>query len=122
MIYLTVGTQLSFDRLVKAVDAWAGIKEDVEVFAQIGPSTYQPKNMKYEAFLTPTKSNDMLQQADCVVAHAGMGTVITSLLNHKPLIILPRKAVFKEHRNDHQMSTAKWLADRAGIKVAWHED
>ena len=35
MIFVTVGAQLPFDRLVDTVDAWAGRKGDTEVLAQI---------------------------------------------------------------------------------------
>jgi UDP-N-acetylglucosamine transferase subunit ALG13 len=39
----------------------------------------------------------------------------------KPLVILPRKAALGEHRNDHQMATARRFANRAGVTVAWDE-
>jgi hypothetical protein len=35
---------------------------------------------------------------------------------------MPRKAALGEHRNDHQMATAKWLNGRTGIVVAWDEN
>ena len=35
MIFATVGTQLPFDRLIAAVDRWAGTRPGREVFAQI---------------------------------------------------------------------------------------
>lgn len=42
-IFVTVGTQLPFDRLVKAVEAWVG-NHDVTAtsFAQIGATTFNP--------------------------------------------------------------------------------
>jgi len=36
MIFVTVGAQMAFDRLIRAVDAWAGVHPAVSVFGQIG--------------------------------------------------------------------------------------
>ena len=42
MIFVTVGTQLPFDRLIRAVDNWAKAAGRRDVFAQIGPASYRP--------------------------------------------------------------------------------
>lgn len=39
MIFVTVGTQVQFDRLIRTVDEWAGARARSDIFAQIGPST-----------------------------------------------------------------------------------
>jgi UDP-N-acetylglucosamine transferase subunit ALG13 len=62
-----------------------------------------------------------MKEAELVVAHAGMGSIITALRYQRPLLIMPRRAALGEHRNDHQVATAKWLIDRPGIEVAWDE-
>jgi len=54
-----------------------------------------------------------------VVAHAGMGTILTSLRFCRPLVLLPRKAALGEHRTDHQAATAHRLQHLAGVRVAW---
>lgn len=54
-----------------------------------------------------------------MVAHAGMGTVLTALELGKPLLLLPRRGDLHETRNDHQLATARWLQDRPGIHIAW---
>jgi len=47
MIFLTVGTQFPFDRLVKAVDDLLdGDLVNEKIFAQIGDSSYRPRNFK----------------------------------------------------------------------------
>ena len=57
-------------------------------------------------------------EAELVVAHAGMGTVITAGEHGKPIVLLPRRAAQGEHTNDHQVDTARWLRTRPGIRVA----
>jgi UDP-N-acetylglucosamine transferase subunit ALG13 len=41
-----------------------------------------------------------------IISHAGMGTIITGLIHSKPLVIMPRRYAFGEHRNEHQLGTA----------------
>jgi UDP-N-acetylglucosamine transferase subunit ALG13 len=50
-----------------------------------------------------------------------MGSILTALKYKKPILIMPRRASLGEHRNDHQIATAKWLESTAGIAVAWNE-
>lgn len=118
VIFVTVGTQLSFDRLVCAVDKWASKTPDAKVFAQIGPSQDRPKKFESQSMLSPAKATQLFIDADVVVSHAGMGSILTALQYCKPIIIMPRRADFGEHRNDHQVATAKWLGSRPGIYVA----
>ena len=118
MIFITVGTQLPFDRLNQAVDHWAGEHPGTEVIAQIGPSHYHPSHIKSVDFVTPDVADRYFREAELIISHAGMGSIITALKYHKPLLMLPRRADFGEHRNDHQLATAKWLGSRSGITVA----
>lgn len=118
MIFVTVGTQLAFDRLIAAVDEWAGQQKTVDVFAQIGPARIAPVNLRFAPMLSPDDTTDCFRKAEVVVAHAGMGSILTALKFRKPIIVMPRRAEFGEHRNDHQVATAKWLGGRRGIYVA----
>lgn len=77
--------------------------------------------MNYADFVSPTKANELMQSAELIVAHAGMGSVLTALKYQRPIVILPRKASLGEHRNEHQLATARWLSNRSGIAVAWDE-
>ena len=115
MIFLTVGTQEPFDRLVRAVDAWCGKRDYREIFAQInnpGRNGYRPRNMEWTPTLSPAAYDDRMATADLIVAHAGMGSIITALSLAKPILILPRRADAKEQRNDHQIATAQRFASR----------
>jgi len=53
MIFATVGTQLPFDRLIEALDAWAGEHPHIEVFAQIGCGNYLPCHMEWTRDMDP---------------------------------------------------------------------
>ena len=90
MIFATVGSQESFDRLIRAVDEWAILRGRDDVFAQIGGSTLQPKHIKFTKFLEPNEFNRVIREASVIVAHAGMGSIISALELGKPLVVMPR--------------------------------
>lgn len=121
MKFLTVGTQLPFDRLVKHVDAWARARS-ANVYAQVGPTEFEPRFITAVRRLEPRDFGVKMREATAVISHAGMGTILTALQLGKPIVVMPRLAKFKEHRNDHQLATAKQLIGRPGILVAMNEE
>lgn len=121
MIFVTVGTQLQFDRLIRTVDEWAGARARNDVFAQIGPSNHHVKHIRSERLIEPTEFRNCVEAASVVIAHAGMGSIITALELGKRIIVMPRRASLGEHRNDHQIATAKRFAAQGCIEVAFDE-
>src|ERR671918_56534 len=85
VIFVTVGSDEPFDRLIQAVDNWAGQVGRQDVFAQIGRSRVRPRYIESTAFLDPPTFGVRLRSADVVVSHAGMGTILTALSYTKPL-------------------------------------
>lgn len=121
MIFLTVGTQLPFDRLVRALDAFAAARPGIEIFGQIadpGTDGYRPKHFPFVANLAPPEFQQRCRDARLIVAHAGMGSLITAMTFGKPILVMPRRGDLGEHRNDHQVATAARLGDRPGVAVA----
>ena len=121
MIFVTVGTQLAFDRLIVTVDRWARTAPRRDVFAQIGPSRIDPRHIAHAQFVSPEECKERMLAADAIVAHAGMGTILTALEIGKPLVVMPRRAALGEHRNEHQLATAHRFAERGWLKVAFDE-
>ena len=123
MIFATVGTQLPFDRLVRALDQWAALNPDEEVFAQIGQAGYIPEHMEWARTIPAAMFGAKLQQCDAVVSHAGMGTIISAAELGKTVVVMPRRAALGEHRNDHQLATVERLRHLKVLRVAdGHED
>ncbi len=121
MILVTVGTQGPFDRLVRTVDAWAQENPGHEIFAQIGPSEYQPQAMEFSEGLDPVRFEALLRDADIIIAHAGMGTILKALELGKPVLIMPRRASLGEQRNEHQLATADRFRKMGVVQVAQDE-
>lgn len=118
MIFVTVGGQTPFDRLVRCVDEWAGSRGRDDIFAQIGSADYSPVHVQWTRYLLPSEFRRKLEQADLVVGHAGMGTILSALEVGVQLLVMPRRADRRETRNDHQIATARYLADRGLVNVA----
>lgn len=123
MIFLTVGTQFPFDRLVKAVD---NVFEDgfvnEEIFAQIGESSYKPRNFKSVNFLDNRLFNEWMRKASGIMGHAGMGTITMALDNSKPLLVMPRLKKYGEVVNDHQVAIARKFEQLGHVLVAYKQD
>ncbi|KAA9340719.1 glycosyltransferase [Adhaeribacter soli] len=121
MIFVTIGTQEPFDRLIKTVDEFAPELNGMPIVAQVFNSTYKARNMKTFDFLTPKEFEDYFQQASLIISHAGMGTIISALTIAKPIVIVPRQVKYHEHRNDHQMATAKRFEALGYVNVVYEE-
>lgn len=109
MILLTVGNE-PMDRLVKAFDDWIGSRPDIQVkgaVAQIANGSYVPKNCDFIRYMTPAVYRQMFDHAEIIVAHAGIGTIITAMNANRLIVVMPRQARFGETRNDHQLATVK---------------
>jgi len=120
MIFLTVGTQFPFDRLVKCVDdavSQDGFKE--EIFAQIGESSYRPRNFEGVSSLEKRLFDKRIREASGIISHAGMGTIMMALDNRKPLLVMPRLSKYGEVVNDHQVAIARKFEELGHILVAY---
>lgn len=121
MIFVTVGAQMPFDRLVRAVDAWAKDRPRGAILAQIGESEYVPEHVEWKKFLSPAEFERAYDEAEAIVGHAGIGTLFAALERNKPIVVMPRRADLRETRNDHQIATARRFAELAGVAVAWDQ-
>jgi UDP-N-acetylglucosamine transferase subunit ALG13 len=106
-----------FDRLIRLMDEWGARHPGREAFAQIGDGEYQPVNMPWARMLPPSEFEARMREASVIVAHAGMGSIITAMEMGKPIIVLARRAADREHTTDHQIHTANWMRGKPGILV-----
>ena len=113
---------MPFDRLIKAVDAWAASHTGMQIYAQIGETSYRPEHIEYVALLEPPEFRRRVLWSDVLVAHAGMGSILTALQYGKPLLVMPRQGKLKETRNDHQIATALHIKAMSKVAVAMDED
>jgi UDP-N-acetylglucosamine transferase subunit ALG13 len=121
MIFVSVGSQEPFDRLIRAVDEWARARGRTDVFAQIASSSLRPEFIPFTQFVEPAEFNRIMRETKLIVAHAGMGSIISALELGKPIVVMPRRADFRETRNDHQVATAERFGAQGRVIVAGDE-
>ena len=123
MIFLTIGSHEPFDRLVETIDNWCvSRKYGDRVFGQITDHAgYLPTAFPSVAMLDPDEYRDRCRQADLVVSHAGMGSIITAMSVQTPILVMPRRGHLGETRNDHQYATAIRFRKCSGVYVAMDE-
>lgn len=117
-VFAIAGTQLPFPRLMVALDDWATRRGDAAVLAQTGRDHARYSRLCAIDFIDQRQFAACLAEADLVVAHAGMGTILACTELGKPLIVMPRRADQSEHRNDHQADTARRMARLSNVTVA----
>src|SRR5262245_24804860 len=120
-IFVTVGAQMPFDRLVASVDGWAAARTGADVFAQIGPTDHEPRHVAWTRFMEPAEFRRRVAESRAVVAHAGMGTILTALELARPILVMPRRGDRMETRNDHQVATAERFLALGRVQVARDE-
>lgn len=104
MILVMLGTQNnSFHRLLEEIQKnidTGRIKE--EVIVQKGYTKFESKDMTLFNEISPDKLNKLIEKADLVITHGGVGSIISSITRGKKVIAVPRLKEYKEHVNDHQ--------------------
>jgi UDP-N-acetylglucosamine transferase subunit ALG13 len=118
VIFVTIGSMFPFDRMIRTMDAFAQAHPGTEILAQIGTGDYVPSHMPHVRKLDQADFAKTVAGADLVVAHAGMGSVITASQYGKPIVMIPRLREWGEHTTDHQLATANWLRDKPGVYIA----
>jgi len=120
VIFVTVGSE-PFDRLVRAIDWWAGLHGRTDIFAQIAKSRFVPHYIPAVQFLSSSEFRERIRASQIVIAHAGMGSIISALEIGRPIIVMPRRGHLGETRSDHQLTTAEEFERRQAVVFARDE-
>jgi len=109
ILFFIAGTQLPFPRMDKAIRSLlANNPNQYEIIYQSGQKENLPyKNLSQYNLMPEDIFINSIKSADLIIAHAGVGTLLECIELKKPVLMFPRQAKLKEHRNDHQLSTAR---------------
>ena len=122
MIFVCVGSRpYQFNRLFEELDRLVTsgrVRNDI--FAQIGSSTYEPKNFAFEHFMDPNTFKAKMAEADIVISHGASGSIMGALNAGKKVIAVARLEKYGEHINDHQVGINETLANE-GLVLAVRE-
>ena len=120
MIFVTIGSMFPFDRMIRAMDAWAAARGG-RARRSSPRSAPAPSSRGTWPGCAGSSGPDYaaaIAGARLVVAHAGVGSVVSAGEQGKPIVVLPRRAALGEHTSDHQVETVGWLRGKPGIHVA----
>jgi UDP-N-acetylglucosamine transferase subunit ALG13 len=114
VIFATVGSSpVGFARMMHALE----VVSPEELTVQHGPAPVPPGAVGYD-FLPFGRIVELMRDADVVVSHAGVGSIMCALqAGHVP-IVFPRYERFGETVDDHQAELAAALAERGTVIVA----
>jgi len=119
---MTLGTHgQPFDRAIELV---APLDQEDDLLIQHGSTAPRPDLVTAD-WVDFLESQDLLtniRRADVVISHAGVGSMITAVRNHRKPIVLPRLARFGEHVDDHQLQLANRFAERGLVFVCRPDD
>ncbi len=119
MIFVTVGST-DFDALIAEMDELAPRLAD-EVVMQIGLGQYTPRHGSFFRFAPSLDAH--YDQADIVVAHGGLGTIVEALEREKKLICVVNPTTYDRHQ-EHLLSLFSaqnnllWCKDLAHLEEA----
>jgi UDP-N-acetylglucosamine transferase subunit ALG13 len=112
LIFVTVGThQQPFQRLLDGLDA---LDLD-QLVVQHGPGTPPAGVARAEAFMPFDRVLAYLDEAEKVITHAGVGSILCARrAGHLPLAI-PRRHDLEEHVDEHQAELCAALESRGAV-------
>lgn len=87
-----------------------------EVLWQTGCTDVSGLPLEGHEFVPGPELEHAMREADVIVAHAGTGTALTAFELGRCPVLVPRRASHGEHVDDHQLVTARALAER-GLAV-----
>ena len=124
MIFLVLGTQkFQLNRLLMQVDEYVSAGEiQTEICAQIGCSDYEPQNFKFFRFMETQAFETYMDEAELIITHGGVGTILSAIAKKKPVIVFPRLAKYKEHVDDHQVEMARTFEKKGYVLYCREED
>jgi beta-1,4-N-acetylglucosaminyltransferase len=113
VIAVVLGTQAyPFDRLLRALD---GVDEELVV--QGGASTHRPPGATWFDYLEYPALVERVRAARVVVAHAGVGAIVTAVAEGKRPVVVPRLKRYNEAVDDHQVPFARRLAETGLVSL-----
>lgn len=117
MILVILGTQdKPFKRLLKAVEKQIELSNiQEEVIVQAGSTKFKSDKMKILDYISIEEFKKIVQKADLIITHAGVGSILTGLKYNKKIIAAARLKKYGEHVNDHQEQILENFYERGYI-------
>lgn len=115
-IVVTLGTErYPFTRALDLVADALG--PDVTALVQTGHTPVDGRSTACQPWVPFEELTRAVAEADVVVSHAGVGSILSALRAGKHPVVIPRTAALGEHVDDHQLGLAQFLEERGLVTV-----
>lgn len=112
MIFVTVGTH--HDPFARLLDA-LGQLDPSELVVQYGPGQAPPGVARAEAYMPFEQMVACCREAEKVITHAGVGSILVARREGHTPIVVPRRHDLGEHVDEHQAELTRALAARGTV-------
>lgn len=113
MIFVALGTQdKPFKRLLDIAEK---INAKDQIICQAGFTKYESSRLEIHDYFDANEYNRIINGADVIITHGGVGTILNALSLNKKIIVVPRLKKYGEHQNDHQLQVARVFKEKGHI-------
>jgi UDP-N-acetylglucosamine transferase subunit ALG13 len=124
-VVVTLGTMRKYG-FRRALETLVGVlpevvTPDAEILWQVGYTDCSGLAITARQIVPAAELNAAVRQADLVISHAGVGSAVMTLEAGRCPVMLPRRAAYGEHVDDHQTMIASELS-RRGLAIASEAD
>jgi UDP-N-acetylglucosamine transferase subunit ALG13 len=96
VIFITTGTSLSHDDLIRKIDSLKAMGQLRDsIYAQIGNGKYIPNNMKWLRFVG--NMEDVYRRAEIIIGNCGAGTILENVTQGRKLIAVQNPDITGGH-------------------------
>jgi len=121
LILVILGThERPFYRLVKGIERLIQEKKIREkVIVQLGFTNYKVRGAKCYRFIPEKRFEEYVKKCSILITHGGLGSIMRGVKADKPVIAVPRRAIFGEHTDDHQLQIVEEAKKRGRVFVVY---
>lgn len=120
--FVSVGNaKQPFPRLLAEVER-IGFALPHPIVVQHGVTLFDSNTCLKVPFVDMSTFERLVAEADLLIIHAGAGSVIHALRAGKVPVVMPRRAMYGEHIDDHQLEFAQTLAKAGRLVLAEDPD
>ena len=118
-LFVPLGTQkFPFGRIITALNGLVeqGAYKPNEIVMQSALYPVEP-NFTHLGLIPHEDFDRYMQEAEVIVTHSGVNSIISCMKIGKPLIVCPRLHEYGEHVDNHQMEIATLMHDKYDVLV-----
>lgn len=112
--------EFDFSRPLRILDELVaeGALDGDGLVAQRGHAAYVPTRYCSFDFVDGETFEKTIDEADLIISHGGVSSLISALRKGKKVIAFPRLARYREHLDDHQTEITSMFAERGYLLYA----